>query len=139
MPVAPVLVLEPLAALARPKLAAWLQERDEPLLDGGVVTKATTDDDLAILVLDGTPGARRNLLAQNELRVRVRARDSEFDADDTNRIASLVRAFFDGPLADGDPVTFTRVETGPSEVAGITGYLERYLVVSVTQKLRQQS
>lgn len=133
----PGLVLDPLATIARDRIASWLSERGDPALDGIIVadTDATVGDRV-IVVLEGTPGPLRTLLAENSLRVRVRVREEQFDADDLDQLAALVRSFFETGLADGRPVTRARV-TGPTDAAARTGWLERLLTVDVVQRARQ--
>lgn len=122
---------EPLLPLVIPKLRVWLGER----VVGVKVSDRVIAGERLVRVMEGSGGARVELLDTPTLRVAVRVSDGLPDAQQAlDLLVALVRAYFDGPVADGAPVTWSRVTSGPVPVESPTGTLEKYLVVDLRRR-----
>lgn len=128
-----VLYFSPLLPVVIPKLRSWLTARPE--LEGAVVKvsdRVISGATRLVRVMDGAGSGQENTIDTPSLRVSVRVSDGLENASDAlDELVALVRAFFDGPAADGEPVTWSRVSLSPVSVDAPTGSIEKYLVVDL--------
>ncbi|MCW4458185.1 hypothetical protein [Microbacterium sp. MPKO10] len=117
-----------------PKLDAMLKARPESYASGVTVADAVVAKKKRIVTVVQGPGSGSyNTLDDSMLRVNVRA-DDEYDAED---LTLLVRALFEGPLVDGDPITYSTVNAGPVPVPNDTDLFQWYFVVDVGRRGRE--
>lgn len=126
-----VLYFSPLLPIVIPKVRAWLAARvdgDAPKVSDRVIAGAPR----LVRVMEGAGGAHVDTIDTPTLRVSVRVSDGLTDAGGAlDDLVALVRAYFDGPAADGEPVTWSKVTSGPVPVEAPTGSIEKYLVVDL--------
>lgn len=131
-----------LVAAVIPKLDALLVARPEPFTGSVLVTNRMVANRNRVVTVSQGPGSGAfDTLDDTTLRVNVYVKEvknsnSEADAED---LALMVRALFEGPLRDGDPITYARVTAGPVEVQNATGFHQWYSVVDLTRRGTQIS
>ena len=126
----------PLLPAVIPKLGAWLRARPELAGAELAVSDRWLPRAYSVRVMLGAGSGRVDLLDLPALRVGIRVSDAVDDqVAAAEQLTALVRAYFDGPAADGDPVTWSRVTAGPVPVdEAPTGVLEHYLVVDLRRR-----
>lgn len=117
-----------------PKLRGLLAARSEPFAAGVTVADSTVADvSRMVTVVQGPGTGTFNTLDDTTLRVNVYD-GGEYDAED---LALLVRALFEGPLVDGDPITYSNVNAGPVRVPNDTDLYQWYMVIDVGRRGRE--
>lgn len=126
----PMLRFSSLQAIVIQRVQLFLDSRPEPEAAGVKVRSKRIGSVPTVTINQAAGPGEADTLDDSGVRVNVYHSNPERAED----LAILVRAFFDGPLADGLPIVRSRVTAGPIEIDSETNDSQWYFVADIRRR-----